>query len=150
MDQLQQELAADRFPYDPQQDPLYALYQDSYRRQGQAAAEDVLARAAALTGGYGNSYATTAAGQAYASYLDGLADKGSQLYQLALDRYDSDRAAKEAQYDRYADREAADYARWQQGLEGLRADRAAAQENYADAWDQDYAAYALLKKLLAV
>ena len=48
---------------------LYRQYESAYRRGGKQAMEDTMANAAALTGGYGNSYASTAGNQAYQSYL---------------------------------------------------------------------------------
>lgn len=49
---------------------------------------DTLGQASALTGGYGNSYASTAGNQAYQGYLTKLNDVVPQLYQMAYDKYD--------------------------------------------------------------
>ena len=51
-------LAQKPFSYDPSADPLYHHYAAAYTRGGKQAMEDTLASAAALTGGYGSSYAT--------------------------------------------------------------------------------------------
>ena len=48
-----------------------------------------MANAATLTGGYANSYATTAGQQAYNSYLQQLNDIVPQLYQQARSNYDN-------------------------------------------------------------
>jgi hypothetical protein len=48
---------------------LFDQYADYYKRQGMLAMEDTVGRAAALTGGYGNSYAEVAGNQAYGSHI---------------------------------------------------------------------------------
>ena len=47
------------FSYDLNGDALYQRYKDRYTQQGKLAMEDTMGKAAALTGGYGNSYAQT-------------------------------------------------------------------------------------------
>lgn len=59
-------------------------------RGGKLAMQDTMGQAAALTGGYGNSYASTAGNQAYQGYLTGLNDKVPDLYSLALSKYSSE------------------------------------------------------------
>lgn len=71
---LDQILNRKNFEYDFNADPMYQMYKDRYIQQGKMAMQDTLGDAAALTGGYGNSYATTAGNQAYQSYLQGLND----------------------------------------------------------------------------
>ena len=53
-------LNREEFSYDLNGDALYQQYKDQYMRGGQRAMQDTMAEAAALTGGYGNSYASTA------------------------------------------------------------------------------------------
>lgn len=86
------------FSYDVNSDALYQQYADQYARQGKIASADVMGQAAAMTGGYGNSYAATVGNQAYQSYLQQLNDKVPELYQLALDRYNM---GKQELYDQY-------------------------------------------------
>lgn len=62
-------LNRDPFKYDFNADPMYQMYKDRYLQQGRMAMQDTMGDAAALTGGYGNSYAATAGQQAYQSYL---------------------------------------------------------------------------------
>lgn len=77
----------EKFSYDLNGDALYQQYKDRYINQGRMAMQDTMGQAAALTGGYGNSYAATAGNQAYQGYLTQLNDIVPQLYQLALDQY---------------------------------------------------------------
>ena len=77
----------EKFTYDLNGDALYQQYKNNYINQGRMAMQDTMGQAAALTGGYGNSYAATAGNQAYQGYLTKLNDIVPQLYQMALDQY---------------------------------------------------------------
>ena len=77
----------ENFTYDLNGDALYQQYKDRYQTMGQQAMMDTMGNAAALTGGYGSSYATTAGNQAYQQYLQGLNDIVPELYQQAYNRY---------------------------------------------------------------
>lgn len=78
------------FSYDMNRDPLYRQYQDQYTRLGRRAMQDTVGQAAALTGGYGNSWAGTAGYQAYEAYLQALADRTPELEQRAQSRYQAE------------------------------------------------------------
>ena len=84
---MQQILNRKDFSYDINQDAFYQQYKDMYTKQGQMAMQDTMGQAAALTGGYGNSYAATVGNQAYQESLDKLNDIIPELYQMAYDRY---------------------------------------------------------------
>lgn len=75
------------FNYDVNGDALWEIYKDQYTLGGQQAMIDTMGKAAQLTGGYGNSYASTAGTQAYQQYMTGLADKVPELAELAWNRY---------------------------------------------------------------
>ena len=83
--------ASQDFSYNVYGSNLYNQYKNQYTKQAQYAAEDAAGRAAALTGGYGNSYVVPAAANAYNARMDDLNGVALQLYQLALDKYDKDR-----------------------------------------------------------
>ena len=89
-DTLQKILNREKFSYDLNGDMLYQQYKDQYTTQGKLASMDVMGQAAALTGGYGNSYAQTAGQQAYQGYLQQLNDRVPELYQLALNQYNAE------------------------------------------------------------
>lgn len=102
------------FKYDSSTDPLYQQYRQSYIAEGGRAMRDTMGQAAALTGGYGSSYAQSVGQQAYDRYLERLADILPETYGLALDAYNAegDRLDKElattqelekSDYDRYLD-----------------------------------------------
>ena len=102
------------FSYDFNADPIYQQYKDRYIQGGQRAMQDTMANAAALTGGYGNSYASTAGNLAYQQYLSGLNDVIPDLYGNAYNRYvqegkdlynllETTQGLDEAAYGRYMD-----------------------------------------------
>lgn len=86
------------FSYDLNGDALYQQYKDKYIQQGKMAMADTMGQAAAMTGGYGNSYAQSVGQQVYQGELQKLNDIVPQLYQLALDRYNM---GKEDLYNQY-------------------------------------------------
>ena len=86
-DWLNKKLNREDFSYDINSDALYKQYAEQYRNMGKLAMEDTMGRAAAMTGGYGNSYAATVGNQAYQAYLGELNDVIPELYQMALQKY---------------------------------------------------------------
>ena len=86
-DQIMQRPA---FSYNANRDPLFRQYRDQYIRDGQRAMQDTIGTYAALTGGYGNSWAAAAGYQAYGEYLKALNDKLPELEKRAMDRYDAE------------------------------------------------------------
>lgn len=108
------------FQYDYASDPLYQQYADNYQRQGKLAMQDTMGQAAALTGGYGNTYATTAGQQMYNQYMQQLNDIIPELQQNAYGMYadEGDRLAQMLSIYQAADdsgnsRWADAYSQWQ-------------------------------------
>lgn len=106
----------DPFSYDFNSDALYQQYKDNYIQQGQMAMMDTMGQAAAMTGGYGNSYAQSVGQQAYNQQLSQLNDVMPQLYQMAYDRYDQEGTDLYNQYNMLLARENKDYSRYQDNL----------------------------------
>ena len=73
------------FSYDYSEDPVYENYRDSYTQGGKLAMQDSMGNAAALSGGFGSSYAQSVGQQSYQAYMRELADK---VAELAEDAYD--------------------------------------------------------------
>ena len=71
------------FEYNSEDDMLYQQYVDRYTKGGKLAMEDTMGQAAALTGGYGNSYAQRVGQQTYDEYMTGLNDQAATLMQQA-------------------------------------------------------------------
>ena len=75
------------FQYDLNGDLLYRQMADQYTQLGQQAMRDATGQAAALTGGYGNSYANQVGNQAYQQYLTALNEQIPALYDRALNTW---------------------------------------------------------------
>ena len=85
--QLNKILNREEFSYDFNADPLYQQYKDQYTKLGKEASMNAAASASSLTGGYGNSYAGTAASQANQQYLTELNNQIPELMNAAMDKY---------------------------------------------------------------
>lgn len=125
------------FSYDPEEDQVYQNYANLYARQGAAAMEDTLGQAAALTGGYGSSYAQTAGQQSYNRYLNELAALVPELYQSALAAYRQEGQSLTDRYALLSQRDKSDYDRWQDTVAQWQKSLSAAQDDYEAASDRD-------------
>ena len=105
------------FSYDPASDPVYNSYVQSYQRRGRLAMRDTMGQAAALTGGYGSSYAQSVGQQQYDSYLQSLGEALPELYGMAWQRYNAEGdalktawelASERSEVKRESEREAAE------------------------------------------
>lgn len=76
------------YQYNMSEDPVYRQYAAMYAQQGKRAMQDTMGKAAALSGGYGSSYASTAGNQAYQQHLGQLNDKAMELAALNRQNYD--------------------------------------------------------------
>ena len=127
--------------YDPSRDPLYGMYRDQYMQSGKAAMQDTMANAAALSGGYGNSYAATAGNEAYQAYLAQLSGIIPELAELAYARYEDELAAKRANLSALSGLEERDYGVWRDTVSDWEAQRDYLASRYDEAYDRDYGAY---------
>lgn len=76
------------FSYDMSKDTLWQNALASAMESGKTAMADTMGQAAALTGGYGSSYATAAAAGTYNQYISDIYDNLPQYYQMALNQYE--------------------------------------------------------------
>ena len=102
----------DKFSYDLNGDALYQQYKDKYIQQGKMAMQDTMGQAAAMTGGYGNSYAQSVGQQAYQASLQNLNDIVPELYQMAYDKYNQEGQDLYNQYSLLGTQEEMDYGRY--------------------------------------
>ena len=109
MDQI---LNREKFSYDVNGDALYQQYKDQYINQGKMAMQDAMGQAAAMTGGYGNSYAASVGNQAYQASLSQLNNVIPELYQMAYDRYNQEGQDLLNQYSMLTDRDNSDYSKF--------------------------------------
>lgn len=132
------------FSYDLNGDMLYQLYRDQYAQQGKQAMQDTMGQAAALSGGYGSSYASTAGNQAYQAYLQQLNAMVPELYQQALARYNAEGDQLMEQYGMTAELENDAYGKYRDTVSDWNAEREYASSDYRDKYDSDYANYATM------
>ena len=113
-DQRNKILNREAFSYNPEEDPLYAVYKAQYNREGNRATQNTIGEMAARTGGMASSYAGTAAAQAGQYYAQQLADRIPELQQLAYSMHMDDlnmsrqdlamlEGASDRDYGRYMD-----------------------------------------------
>jgi len=129
------------FAYDPSADPLYELYRQQYARDGYMAMLDASANAAALSGGFANSYAVTASNQAYQNHLAQLGGIMPQLYDRAYDRWQDEGQALADQLSTYRQLQQTDYDRWRDGVEDYYEDLTYYYNRYNDMSKAEYEAY---------
>ena len=79
-----------QFNYDFNTDPLFQNALQGAMSAGQTAMQDTIGQASALTGGYGSSYATSAANQAYNELVKGAYDALPDYYGIARNAYDQE------------------------------------------------------------
>lgn len=111
-DTLKKILGREKFSYDFNGDAFYQQYKDKFTQQARMASEDAVARASAMTGGYGNSYAATAGAQAFNEQMGQLNDVIPELYQMAYDRYSREGQDLKDAYSLLAAREAEAYGKY--------------------------------------
>lgn len=132
----------DKFQYDINADALYQQAAQRYIQQGQQAMMDTMGQAAALTGGYGNSYAQTAGQQTYQNYLLGLTDMIPQFQQMAMQQYQMEGDDLLNRYSLLAQQEESAYGRYNDMLSRYYAERDRLQGVYDSERDYDYSRFA--------
>ena len=118
------------FRYDVAKDPLFSSYRTQYMQSGQRAMQDAMGTAAALTGGYGNSWGVTAGYQAYQWYLQQLNSVIPQLEQYAFDKYKYYGEELRRNMDMTTDLDSIDYGRYRDTVGDWQAAAAMAQNAY--------------------
>lgn len=131
----------DPFSYDFNSDALYQQYKDQYIQQGQMAMMDTMGQAAAMTGGYGNSYAQTVGQQVYNQHLGQLNAIIPELSQMAFDRYTQEGQELLNMYDLYMNREAQEYGRYQDSLNNWYQENAVLTDSYNTLYDRGWNEY---------
>ncbi len=86
-DMMDKIMNRDKFSYDVDNDQLFQQALASAMNSGKQAMQDTIGQASALTGGYGSTYATTAANQTYNAFIEDAYDNLPQYYQMAMEAY---------------------------------------------------------------
>ena len=119
------------FRYDMGGDPLYQSYRDQAVSGGRLAMRDTMGQAAALTGGYGSSYAQAVGQQQYGAYLQKLSERMPELYQTAWERYRAEGDDLRRQLEVTSDLAQTEYGR---GQDRQQAAAQAEQQRYERRW----------------
>lgn len=133
-------LNRERFSYDLNGDALYRQYKDRAVKNGRLAMMDTMGQAAAMTGGYGSSYAQSAGQQAYQKQMDGLTDQASRLYDKAREDYDRQGQADRDRYDVLRQRENSSYNQYKQQKSDWEAENTRLWNRYDSLRQQEYSA----------
>ena len=106
------------FNYDPNKDNAYQEYAKMMRTQGSLAMEDAMGKAAASTGGYGNSYAQTIGQQTYQDYANDISSAQAtfedRAYDRALNAFNMEGNSLLEKMGMLEERETADRAAWEE------------------------------------
>lgn len=129
------------FSYNVNADALYNQYKNTYMTQGKLAMQDTIGQAAALTGGYGNSYAQNVGQQAYQGYLQKLNDVVPELYQMAYNRHLQGKEDAFNNWQALQSLEAQDYSRYMDTLNQYNAEYDRLYNEYNAAYDREYGQY---------
>lgn len=133
-----------KFNYDFASDPLYNQYAQRYQQLGKMAMEDTMGQSAALTGGYGNSYAQTAGQQQYNQYMQGLNDVIPELRNSAYQMYSDEGDDMARRLSLYQQQEDTDYGRYMDAYNQWQNERnylyqLAKDEEEKRRWEAEYA-----------
>lgn len=138
---LDQIMNREPFQYDAYADPLFQIYQDQYILGGRRAMQDAMGQAAALTGGYGNSYAQSVGQQTYNQYMENLMGIIPELSQMAYGRYKDEGDAMQRNYDLLNQLENQEYGRYRDIMGDWQTERQLAENTYGTERGFDYGAF---------
>lgn len=133
-------LNREAFSYDLNGDALYRQYKDRAVKNGRLAMMDTMGQAAAMTGGYGSSYAQSAGQQAYQKQMDTLTDQAAQLYDRARQDYDRQGQTDRDRYDLLRQRENSSYNQYKQSLSSWETENQRLWDRYDSLRQQEYQA----------
>lgn len=133
-------LNREAFSYNLNGDALYRQYKDRAVKNGRLAMMDTMGQAAAMTGGYGSSYAQSAGQQAYQKQMDTLTGQAAQLYDRARQDYDRQGQTDWDRYDLLRQRENSSYNQYKQSLSSWETENQRLWDRYDSLRQQEYQA----------
>lgn len=142
IEELTQEiLKRPKFSYDFNADQIYQQYKDNYTKQANMSMQNTMAQASTLSGGYGNSYASTVGNLAFQNEMANLNNIIPDLYNAAYSRYQNDGAEMRSNLDVLGSLEDRNYNRYQDSLSNWNNERNYAYGQYTDNRNFDYQTY---------
>lgn len=100
------------FEYDVDKDQMFQQALASAMGSGKTAMQDAMGQAAALTGGYGSTYATTAGNQAYNAFIEDAYNNLPEYYNMALAAYEAEGQQMVQQYNMLDAADTKEYSQW--------------------------------------
>lgn len=100
------------FEYDVDKDQMFQQALASAMGSGKTAMQDTMGQAAALTGGYGSTYATTAGNQAYNAFIEDAYNNLPEYYNMALAAYEAEGQQMLQQYNVLDAADTKEYSQW--------------------------------------
>ena len=100
------------FEYDVDKDQMFQQALASAMGSGKTAMQDTMGQAAALTGGYGSTYATTAGNQAYNAFIEDAYNNLPEYYNMALAAYEAEGQQMLQQYNMLDAADTKEYGQW--------------------------------------
>lgn len=100
------------FEYDVDKDQMFQQALASAMGSGKVAMQDTMGQAAALTGGYGSTYATTAGNQAYNAFIEDAYNNLPEYYNMALAAYEAEGQQMLQQYNMLDAADTKEYGQW--------------------------------------
>ena len=122
------------FEYSPEDDIVWQQAKGVALRDGKRAMDDTVARGAALSGGYANSYAVTAGAQAYERAVSDFASTADEYYDMAYERYLAEENSLLEEISLVAELDDEEYSRYMELLND-------AQSRYDSEYSRDYSAW---------
>lgn len=122
-------------------DELYQMYRENYTRQGDLAMRDTMGNAAALTGGYGSTYASAAGQQAYDNYLSQLNDLALDFSDRAYQQYLNEQSERYNQLGAVTGLDETDYNRYRDTVNDYYTDLNYLVNRYDQEYSKDYGEY---------
>lgn len=100
------------FEYDVDKDQMFQQALASAMNSGKSAMQDTMGQAAALTGGYGSTYATSAGNQAYNAFIEDAYNNLPEYYNMALAAYEAEGQQMLQQYQMLDSADTKEYSQW--------------------------------------
>ncbi len=132
----------EKFNYNFNEDQMYQMYKDNYTQQGKQAMEDTLGRAQAMNGGYGSSYAQSAAQQTYQDNLQKINDAIPTFRNMAYEQYLNEGNEMLNKYSITSDAYNREYGQYRDDVADWQADRSFNYGMYSDERNFDYNQFA--------
>ena len=129
------------FTYDIGSDAMFQQMSDMYSQQARRGMQDAMGQAAALTGGYGNSYAQAAGQAAYGQQMQQLSALAPEYMNNAYSRWQNEGVDMMNRYNMLAQQEESDYARYIDAMNTYFADVDRAQQAADNLYNREYSEY---------